>query len=67
MSTIKTRKDSQVQEMMQDEVVMMCWENLDESQDKEPDEEADGEEKRLDEDKVNEIMEKPMKNMSKVQ
>ena len=50
MNKNRTRKDFQVQEMMQDEVAMMCWENLDESQDKEPNKEVGSEDKRLDDD-----------------
>ena len=50
MNKNRTRKDFQVQEMMQDEVAMMCWENRDESQDKEPNKEVGSADKRLDDD-----------------
>ena len=33
---------------MEDEVVMICWENLDKSQDKNPDKEVSGEDESLD-------------------
>ena len=46
----RTRKDSQVQETIEDKVSMMCCENLDESQDKEPDKEVRGEDESLDND-----------------
>ena len=47
----RTRKDFQVQEMIKDEVAMVCWENQDESQGKEHNKETGREDKRLDDNK----------------